>query len=189
MRQAPLAFAERVIDLCRDTPDLWAAVEPLLRVRDEMRDQLRVLNNALERKSRADPVCKLFRTVPGVGPQTALAFKATIDDPARFKRSKLVAAHLGLTPRLYQSGEIDRSGHISKSGDKLLRYLLCEAATSLLLISKKWCTLKAWGIRLAKKSGMGKAIVAVARRLAIVLHRMWVTGEAFQFSSPETASV
>ncbi len=113
--------------------------------------------------------------------QPSLAFKATIDDPHRFKSSKTVPAHLGLTPRIYQSGEIERSGHISKSGDRLMRYLLAEAASSMLLRSRKWCSLKAWGIRLAKKVGMGKAVVAVARKLAIVMHRMWLTGEPFQF--------
>lgn len=175
------AFSGRVRELCEGEPDLFIAVEPLLDARDEMRRQLRRLDNALERASRADPVCKRFRTIPGVGPMTALAFKATIDDPARFRQSKLVPAHLGLTPRVYQSGEIDRSGHISKSGDKLLRYLLVEAATSMLLISKKWCSLKAWAMQVAKRSGKSKAIVALARRIAIAMHAMWRTGEDFQF--------
>lgn len=135
---------------------------------------------------RADPVCKLFRTIPGVGPLTALAFKAaTIDNPERFKRSKLVPAHLGLTPRVYQSGEIDRSGHVSKSGDKLMRFLLVEAATSMLLVSKKWCSLKAWAVKIARRSGTGKAIVALARRIAIVMHQMWLTGEPFQYGGGE----
>lgn len=176
-------FSERVEELCETMPEMMQVVEPLLKARDEMRLQMRKLDNALERASRADQICKLFRTIPGVGPLTALAFKATIDDPARFKQSKLVAAHLGLTPRVYQSGEIDRAGRISKSGDKLMRYLLCEAATSMLLISRKWCSLKAWGIKIAKRSGMPKAIVAVARRIAIAMHRMWMTGESFRFGS------
>lgn len=178
-------FSGRVQTLRADMPELLLVIEPLLKARDELRVQMRTLNNALERASRADPICKLFRTIPGVGPLTALAFKATIDDPKRFKTSKLVTAHLGLTPRVYQSGEIDRSGHISKSGDKLMRYLLCEAATSMLLVSKKWCGFKAGGMRVAKRSGTPKAIVAVARRLAIVMHRMWMSGEEFRFGKAQ----
>lgn len=126
-------------------------------------------------------------TIPGVGPLTSLSFKATIDNPHRFKSSKLVAAHLGLTPRVYQSGEIDRSGHISKSGDKLHRYHLVNAATSMLLISRKWCSIKAWGVRLANKKGKAKAIVAVARKIAIVMHKMWLSGKPFQFGAETPA--
>ena len=183
-------FGERVAELCMTLPELLPAIEPLLAARDAMREQMHALNLSLEREARADEVCRLFMTILGVGPLTSLAFKATINDPQRFKSSKIVPAHFGLTPRIYQSGEIDRSGHISKSGDKLMRYLLAEAALSMLLRSRKWCTLKAWGIRLAKKIGMGKAIVAVARKLAIVMHKIWLTGEPFRFgmadASPRT---
>ncbi len=166
--------------------------EPLLDARDEMRKQRKRLDNALERASRADPLTKRFRTIPGVGPLTALCFKATIDDPSRFAKSKTVPAHLGLTPRVYQSGEIDRSGHISKAGDGLMRYLLVEAATSMLLVSKKHCALKAWAMRIAKRSGKPKAIVALARRIAIAMHAMWLSGEDFRFGgekdgTPEAA--
>lgn len=175
-----LKFSEKVMEMCEDAPELLPAIEPLLVARNSMRDELRKLNNLLGRKSRNDEVCKRFLQIPGVGPLTSLAFKATIDDPARFSSSKIVPAHLGLTPRIYQSGETDRSGRISKSGDKLLRYLLVEAATSMLLISKKWCALKLWGIQLAKRVGKPKAIVAVARKLAMVMHRMWVTGDDFK---------
>jgi transposase len=114
----------------------------------------------------------------------SLTFKATIDDPARFKCSKAVAAHLGLTPRIYQSGEIDRSGNISKCGDKLMRHALYEAANSHLRISKKWSALRAWGVKLAKQIGGKKACVAVARKLAIIMHRMWVQETDFRFSQP-----
>ena len=178
-------FSERARELCARFPELLPAIEPLLTARDTMREQMHALNLSLEREARADDVCRLFMSIPGVGPLTSLAFKATIDDPRRFKASKSVPAHLGLTPRIYQSGEIDRSGHISKSGDKLMRYLLAEAASSMLLRSRKWCALKAWGIRLARKVGMGKAIVAVARKLAIVMHKMWLTGEPFRFGKAD----
>ena len=132
--------------------------------------------------ARGDEVCKRLMTVPGVGPIISLAYKATIDDPSRFKSSKAVAAHIGLTPRVYQSGEIDRSGNISKCGDKLLRHALYEAANSHLRISKKNSVLKAWGVKLAKRIGNKKALVAVARKLAIIMHRMWVNGSTFQHS-------
>ena len=101
-------------------------------------------------------------TVSGVGPIVSLLFKATIDDPARFNDSKAVAAHLGLTPRVYQSGEIDRSGHVSKCGDKMMRHALYEAANVHLRRSKKWSVLRAWGVKLAKRIGAKKACVAVA---------------------------
>ncbi len=180
-------YGARVEDLCQSEPELLPAVMPLLEARQTMRDQLAKLDRSLVRATREDDVCRLLMTAPGVGPVTALAFKSTIDDPARFKSSKAVAAHLGLTPKVYQSGEIDRSGHISKSGDKLMRHLLAEAATSLLLRTRKWCALKAWGVRLARKVGTGKAIVAVARKLAIILHTMWVTGEEFRFGAADAA--
>jgi transposase len=149
-----------------------------------MRKQKVLLDRRLSKLARQDVVCKRLMTIPGVGPIVSLTFKATIDDPARFKCSKAVAAHLGLTPRIYQSGEIDRSGNISKCGDKLMRHALYEAANSHLRISKKWSALRAWGIKLAKQVGAKKACVAVARKLAIIMHRMWVQETDFRFSQP-----
>jgi len=180
-------YSERVRELCQRAPLLLPAVEPLLEARDTMRAQQVKMDRALVRTIREDPICRLLMTVPGVGPITALAFKVTVDDPARFSSSKAVAAHLGLTPRVYQSGEIDRSGHISKIGDKLMRHLLTEAATALLTRSRKWCALKAWGTRLARKVGMAKAIVAVARKLAVTLHSMWLSNEPFRFGAADAA--
>ena len=127
-------------------------------------------------------------TISGVGPIVSLAFKAAIDDPARFRSSKAVAAHLGLTPRIYQSGEIDRSGNISKCGDTAMRHALYEAANSHLRVSKKWSPLRAWGVKLAKRIGAKKACVAVARKLAIIMHRMWVDGTEFHFSKAPTTA-
>jgi transposase len=182
-------FSERARELCAQRPELLPAIEPLLTARDAMREQMLALNISLEREAKSDRVCRLLMSIPGVGPLTSLAFKATIDDPQRFKSSKNVPAHLGLTPRIYRSGEIDRSGHISKSGDKLMRYLHSEAASALLLRSRKWCALKAWGIRLAKKIGMRKAVVAVARKLAVIMHKMWLTGESFRFGKADADPV
>src|SRR5215204_6016993 len=115
-------------------------------------------------------------SVPGVGPITALAFRATIDRPERFRRSRDVGAHLGLTPTRYQSGETDIVGRISRCGDELTRTALYEAAHSLLVRSRKWSALRAWGMKIAKARGMARARVAVARKLAVILHRMWPTG-------------
>ena len=117
-------------------------------------------------------------TVPGVGPITALAFKATIDDPARFTRSRSVGAYVGLTSRRHASGEVDWTGRISKCGDAMLRSYLFEAAGAV----------KAWGVRLAKRNGLRKAKVAVARKLAVILHRMWIDGTEFNWSKEETAA-
>jgi transposase len=127
-------------------------------------------------------------TVSGVGPIVSLLFKATIDDPYRFADSKAVAAHLGLTPRVYQSGEVDRSGHVSKCGDKLMRHALYEAANAHLRRSTKWSVLRAWGVKLAKRIGAKKACVAVARKLAVIMHRMWVDGADFRFGQRPAAS-
>jgi transposase len=127
-------------------------------------------------------------TVPGVGLLTALAFLATVDDPKRFSRSRSVGAYLGLTPRRYQSGELDANGSISKCGNSLMRAYLFEAATTLLTRVQKWSALKAWGLRLAKRTGMKKAKVAVARKLAVMMHAMWLTGEPFRWSQSEPAT-
>jgi transposase len=127
-----------------------------------------------------------FMTAPGVGPITALCFLATIDDPTRFRKSRSVGAYVGLTTRRYASGEIDC--RISKCGDKMLRCYLYEAANVLLTRVAKWSALKAWGIRLAKRTGLRKAKVAVARKLAVILHRMWIEGSEFKWSSTEAAT-
>jgi transposase len=176
-------FAAKVEQLLADAPELRAALEPLLEARALMRKQKAMLDRQLAKVARKDPVCKRLMTVAGVGPIVSLAFKATIDDPGRFKKSKAVAAHLGLTPRVYQSDEFDRSGSISKCGDRMMRHALYEAANSLLRISRKWSTLRAWGAKLAKRIGAKKACVAVARKLAIIMHRMWVDGTEFRFGS------
>jgi transposase len=182
------AFAKRVDTLLVDAPELRMAIEPLLESRNVMRKQKVLLDRQLSKLARKDDVCKRLMTVSGIGPIVSLAFKATIDDPTRFKNSKAVAAHLGLTPRIFQSGEIDRSGHISKRGDRLMRHALYEAANSHLRISKKWSALRAWGIKLAKRVGVRKACVAVARKLAIIMHRMWVEGTDFRFSEAPATS-
>jgi transposase len=118
---------------------------------------------------------------------TALSFRHTIDEPSRFRSAATVGADLGLTPRRKQSGEMDVSGHVSRWGDRLLRSYLVEAASVLMLRTKPWCALKAWGLRLAKRAGMKKAQVAVARKLARVWHGIWVDGTTFEWGSKKMA--
>lgn len=179
-------FAARVEALLADAPELRLAIEPLLEARNVMRRQKVILDRRLSQMARADAVCRRLMTVPGVGPIVSLAFRSTIDEPERFKNSKALAAHLGLTPRVYQSGELDLLGNISKCGDRMMRHALYEAANSHLRIAKKWSPLKAWGMKLAPRIGAKKACVAVARKLAIIMHRMWLDGTEFRFtSSPE----
>ncbi|UFX04052.1 transposase [Sinorhizobium medicae WSM1115] len=124
-------------------------------------------------------------SVPGVGVITALGFAATIDDPTRFKRSSSAGAYLGLTPRIYASGETMRSGRVSKRGDDFLRRSLYGAANALLTRIPPFSALKSWGLRIARRGGYRKAKVAVARKLAVILHAMWIFGEPFRWSSQE----
>ncbi len=125
------------------------------------------LDRKVQKLARHDAQIRRFMSVPGVGPVTALCFKATIDDPARFKRSRSIGAYVGLTTRHHASGELDWSGRISKCGDAMLRLYLFEAAGVLLTRVPKWSALKAWGTRLIKRNGLRKAKVAVARKLAV----------------------
>jgi len=171
-------FAARAEELIEGRPDLVAAVE----------QQVSELDRKVMKLARRDAQVQRFMTVPGVGPITALAFKATIDDPARFARSRSVGAYVGLTSRRHASGEIDWSGRISKCGDAMLRSYLFEAAGVLLTRVPKWSTVKAWGMRLAKRNGLRKAKVAVARKLAVILHRMWIDGTEFNWSKKEIAA-
>lgn len=146
------------------------------------------LDNQVKALVREDPICQRLMTVPGVGAITALTFKAAVDDPGRFKRSRTVAAHFGLTPRRFQSGELDNPGRISKAGDPDVRCALYVAAHSLVVRSDEWCALKVWGIHLMKTKGHRRATVAVARKLAVILHQMWLNGTDFQYGSAETTT-
>ena len=183
-----LKFEARIKELVENLPDLTVLVEPLLIVRRVLREQTAVLHRRLLAIVRDDEVCRRLMTVPGVGPVVALTYRATVDVPARFKNSKAVGAVFGLTPSRYQSGEIDRTGGISKCGDEMMRVMLYEAAQILLVRSAKWSWLKAWAMQIAKRRGMKKAIVALARRLAAIMHRIWVDGTEFRWSRQEAAA-
>jgi transposase len=139
-----------------------------------VREQLGILHHRLLAIVRDDDVCRRLMTTPGVGPVVALTYRVTVDVPARFWNSKAVGAVFGLTPAKYQSGENDRTGAISRCGDEMTRMMLYEAAQSMLVRSAKWSWLKAWAMKIARHRGMKKAIVALARRLAVIMHRIWV---------------
>jgi Transposase and inactivated derivatives len=181
-------FEARIGELLENLPDLAELVEPLLIVRRTLREQIGILHRRLLAVVRNDAVCRRLMTVPGVGPVVALTYRATVDVPARFRNSKAVGAVFGLTPARYQSGEIDRSGAISRCGDEMMRAMLYEAAQIVLMRMGKWSWLKAWGMKIARHRGMKKAIVALARRLAVIMHRIWVDGTEFRWSREVTAA-
>jgi transposase len=181
-------FEARIKELVENFPDLAALVEPLLVVRRVLREQIAVLHRCLLAIVRNDEVCRRLMTTPGVGPVVALTYRATIDVPARFRNSRAVGAVMGLTPCKYQSGQSDRTGAISKCGDEMLRVMLYEAAQILLMRSTKWSWLKAWAMQIARRRGIKKAIVALARRLAVIMHRIWVDGTEFRWTKQEAAA-
>jgi len=180
-------FEARIRELVENLPDL-AVLVPLLIVRRVLREQIAVLHRRLLVLVRDDEVCRRLMTVPGVGPVVALTYRATVDMPARFKNSKAVGAVFGLTPSKYQSGEINRTGAISHCGDKMMRVMLYEAAQSMLTRTIKWSWLKAWAMKIARHRGIKKAIVALARRLAVIMHRIWVDGTEFQWTREVAAA-
>lgn len=182
-------FEARIRELVAASPRLALLVEPILAVRRVMRQQFAVFHKMLLDTVRHDSICRRLMTAPGVGVVVALTYRATVDQPQRFVHSRAVGAHVGLTPRRHQSGEIDCDGGVSKSGDTMLRSMLYEAAQSLLTHPGKWSWLKARGMRVAQRRGMRRAIVAVARRLAVILHRMWVDGTEFRWSNSPAAVV
>jgi len=178
-------FHRRVEELVGAQGLLWEAVRPLLAVREMVRREVASLTRKLLALARNDDESRRLMTVPGIGPINALAFCAAIDEPSRFRRSRSVGAYFGLTPRRHASGEVDWSGRISKCGDAMVRTYLFEAAGVLLTRAPQWCRLKAWGHRLWKRIGFKKAKIAVARKLAVILHRMWRDGTDFIWSSKE----
>jgi transposase len=181
-------FEARITELVKHEPDLAVLIEPLLIVRRVLREQIAVLHRRLLAIVKDDEVCRRLMTVPGVGPVVALTYRASVDVPARFRNSRAVGAVFGLTPSKYQSGENDRTGGISRCGDEMMRAMLYEAAQILLVRSVKWSWLKAWAMKIARRRGLKKAIVALARRLAVIMHRIWVDGTEFRWTREEAAA-
>lgn len=181
------AFDAAVREIIETDPALSHALLPMLEARAMLFETFTELDRRVKRAAREDTICRRFMTVPGVGEITALSFKAAVDDPARFKSSRTVGAHFGLTPRRFQSGETDNPGRISHAGDADVRATLYAAANAILMRSITWSSLKAWGVRLMKTKGRRRAIVAVARKIAVVLHRMWADGTDFRLGSEAAA--
>jgi transposase len=181
-------FEARVRELVENLPDVAELVEPLLIVRRVLREQLGILHRRLLTIVRDDDVCRRLMTIPGVGPVVALTYRATVDVPVRFRKSKSVGAVFGLTCAKYQSGEIDRTGAISRCGDEMVRTTLYEAAQILLVRTTKWSWLKAWAMQIARRRGMKRAIVALARRLAVIMHRIWVDDTEFRWTRNAAAA-
>ncbi len=182
-----LRFEGRVRELVAAQPRLAETIGPLLAARAALMEQYAVLHRRLLAAARADAVCRRLMTAPGVGPVVAVDYRAGVDVAERFTRSHSVGAHFDLTPRTHASGESERTGRISKCGDGLVRASLYEAANVLLTRTGTWCALKAWGVRLATRAGMQKAKVAVARKLAVILHRMWIDGTDFRMGKEAAA--
>jgi transposase len=174
-------FEARIRELVAGQAMLERIAGPLLRARAALRAEYASLHGELLKAVRADEVCHRLMTIPGVGAVVAMTFKAAVDQPERFARSRAVGAHFGLTPKKYQSGEIDRTGRISKVSDAMVRTALFEAANVMLTRAVRFSALKAWALRVATRQGMKKAKVALARKLAVVMHRMWVDGTTFRW--------
>jgi len=181
-------FAARVRELIAGQPMLERVVEPMLRAREALRCEFHVLHRAVLAIVREDAVCRRLMSVPGVGALVAITFTSAVDDPARFRRSRSLGAYFGLTPKRYQSGETDVTGGISKAGDTMVRTALYEAANVMLTRAGKFSTLKRWALEVAKRRGPRRAKVALARKLATVLHRLWVDGREFRFGKEVAAT-
>ena len=181
-------FAARIRELVTGQPMLERVVEPMLRAREALQAEFHVLHRAMLAIVRADPTCRRLMTVPGVGALVAVTFSTAVDDPTRFRRSRAVGAHFGLTPKKYQSGETDVTGGISRVGDTMVRTALYEAANVMLTRTSRFSALKRWGLEVARRRGVKRAKVALARKLATVLHRMWVDGSSFRFGKEVAAA-
>ncbi len=180
-------FAARVQDLSAGQAMLESVIGAMLTARAGLLSEFMRLHRKMLAIVREDAVCRRLMTVPGVGAVVALTFTSAIDDPTRFSLSKAVGPHFGLTPKKYQSGETDITGAISKTGDALARGALYEAAQVMLTRTKSFSTLKRWALEVAKRRGLMRAKVALARKLAVVLHRMWVDGTDFRFGKEVAA--
>lgn len=180
-------FEARIRELVEGQAMLATVVGSMLTARAALQTEFARLHRALLALVRNDPVCRQLMSVPGVGAVVAITFKSGVDDPARFRRSRDIGPHFGLTPRKYQSGELDVTGSISKVGDRMVRTALYEAASVMLTRTVRMSPLKSWAMGVAKRRGAKKARVALARKLGVVLHRMWVDGTSFRWTSETDA--
>jgi transposase len=174
-------YEARIRELAAGHPMLEPVTAAMLQARASLRAEYAKLHRLLLRIVRADAVCRRFMTAPGIGAVVAVTYRNAVDDPTRFHKSRDLGPYFGLTPSKYQSGEVDRTGRITKVGDVMVRTALFEAANVILTRVTRFSTLKAWALRIAKQRGMKRAKVALARKLAVVLHRMWVDGTDFRW--------
>jgi len=181
-------FEARIRELVAGHSMLEQVIEPLLRARNALNREFQALHRAMLAVVRRDEVCHRLMTVPGVGALVAVTFTSAVDDPARFGRSRAVGAHFGLTPKRYQSGETDVVGGITKVGDGMVRAVLYEAANVMLTRASRSSSLKRWALDVAKRRGLRRAKVALARKLAVVLLRIWTTGGVFRFGKEAVAA-
>jgi transposase len=181
-------FEARVIELVAGHVMLEEIMMAMLRGREVLRREYATLHRQVLSIARACPVCRRLMTAPGVGPVVALTFMSAVDDPHRFRRSESVGAHFGMTPRKYQSGETDVTGSISRVGDTAVRTTLYQAAHIILSREMPYSSLKSWAMGVAKRRGLKRAKVACARKLATILHRMWVEETDFRWSKETTVA-
>jgi transposase len=179
------SFVRRVMAVADADEPLAQIARPLLTAWQALNDQIAVLDRTLRAEARNHPACRLMMSVPGVGPLVALSYLSAIEEPTRFSNSCRVATRLGLTPRRWQSGEVERQGRISRCGDRLARIMLFEAANVILTRVQAPSHLKGWGEALVPRIGKKKARVALARKLAVLLHRIWVSGQPFRATGVE----
>ena len=172
-------FNQNVRNLLVDQADLAAIVLPLLEAWQSLRERVDRLGNQVTATARQRQECRLLMSIPGVGAITATSFVAAIEDPDNFKNSRSVGAWIGLATPRYQSGEVDYDGHISRRGDKQLRWLLYEAASTILTRVSAESNLRRWGLGLRERVGFKRAAVAVARKLAVIMHAMLKSGDLF----------
>jgi transposase len=180
-------FEARILELVDGHVMLETVIGSMLAARAALQQEFTRLHRALLTLVREDAVCRQLMSVPGVGAIVAITFKSGVDDPGRFRRSRDVGSHFGLTPKKYQSGELDVTGSITKVGDRMVRTALYEAASVMLTRTIRFSGLKAWAMAVAKRRGTRKAKVALARKLGVILHRMWVDGTSFRWSNEKTA--
>src|ERR671921_1987500 len=175
-------FAARVEELVAGHEMLETVTEAMLTARESLLAEFMTLHRRMLALARADAVCRRLMSAPGVGALVAITFRTAVEDPGRFQSSKAVGAHFGLPPKRYRSGETDVAGGISKVGDAMVRTALYEAANAVLSRPVRFSGLKRWALDVAKRRGLKRAKVALARKLGTVLHRMWVDGTEFRWN-------
>jgi transposase len=182
-------FEARIRELVSGHPRLDGIMASMLRAREALRAEFLAIHRQILAIVRNCPVCRRLMTAPGVGALVAITFKSAVDDPGRFPRSKSVSAHFGLTPKRYQSGETDVTGGISRVGDVAVRTALYQAAHIILCRSVPFSSLKRWTMAVAKRRGPQRAKIACARKLAIILHRMWLEEADFRWGKQASAAI